>query len=180
MGFFSNLFKSSSSKPESVVQKDIKADLTLSAPVTGTLLPLEEVPDIVISEKVMGDGVAVVPESDSIVSPCDGVISRLLPTKNAFAVRTKEGIEIYVSFGIEAMEMLGEGFNYKVSLGDEVKKGDLILQADLRFLSSKLKSVITSIIVIKSSGDIAKVIAATGKCQVATTPILWISLNNNH
>lgn len=179
MGFLSSLFKTSSAKKtENTVQKDIQADITLSAPVTGTLLPLEEVPDIVISEKVMGEGVALIPENDSIVSPCDGVISRLLPTKNAFAVRTAEGIEIYVSFGIEAMEMLGDGFNYKVALGDEVKKGDLVLQADLRYLSSKLKSVITSIIVIKSSGDIAKVTVATGKCQVSTTPILWISLNN--
>ena len=115
MGFFSSLFKRSSESNESPKatfsaenNSNLNADVTLYAPVTGTLLPLEEVPDIVISEKVMGEGVAVVPDSESIVAPCDGVISRLLPTKNAFSVRMDNGLEIYVSFGVESMELRGE------------------------------------------------------------------------
>lgn len=181
MGFLSQLFKRSTPESKDAVQQhevNINADVTLFAPVTGTLLPLEEVPDIVISEKVMGDGVAFVPESETIVAPCDGVISRLLPTKNAFAVRSVEGLEIYVSFGVEAMELKGEGFTTKVNIGDEVKRGDPVIITDPRFLSSKLKSTITSMIVIKSSGAIDKVIAATGKCHAGVTPVLWITLQN--
>ena len=102
MGLLSQLLKhvhsASNEAADSARDADIKADVTLCAPVTGTLLPLEEVPDIVISEKVMGEGVAVVPESETIVAPCDGVISRLLPTNNAFAVRMPDGLEIYVTF----------------------------------------------------------------------------------
>lgn len=173
MGLFSNLFKLGSS---SNAETNIKADVTLYAPVTGTLLPLEEVPDIVISEKVMGEGVAIAPDGELIVAPCDGVITRLLPTKNAFAVRHSSGLEIYVSFGLEAMEVLGEGFTAKVAMGDTVKCGDTILQVDTRFLSSKLKSLLTSMIVIKSSGSIDKVTAASGKCQAGTSPVVWISL----
>lgn len=180
MGLLSQLFKhvhtATNEAAESAHEADIKADVTLTAPVTGTLLPLEEVPDIVISEKVMGDGVAVVPESETIVAPCDGVISRLLPTKNAFAVRMQDGLEIYVTFGVEAMELKGEGFTTKVMLGDEVKKGDPVIVTDTRFLSDHLKSMITSMIVIKSSASINKVIAASGKCHAAVTPVLWISL----
>ena len=99
MGFLSQLFKRASVSVSETPVDNIKADVSLFAPVTGTLLPLEEVPDIVISEKVMGEGVAVVPNSETIVAPCDGVISRLLPTKNAFAVRMESGLEVYVTFG---------------------------------------------------------------------------------
>lgn len=173
MGWFSNLFKLGSSIGS---ESNIKADVTLCAAVTGTLIPLEEVPDIVISEKVMGDGVAIVPEGELIVAPCDGVITRLLPTKNAFAIRHASGLEIYISFGLEAMEVLGEGFTAKVAIGEEVKCGDTVLQVDTKLLSSKLKSLITSMIVIKSSGAIDKVTAASGPCQAGATQVVWISL----
>lgn len=176
MGWLSNLFKLGSSKG---AESNIQADVTLCAPVSGTLLPLVEVPDIVISEKVMGDGVAIVPEGELIVAPCDGVISRLLPTKNAFAVRQADGLEIYVSFGLESMEVLGEGFNALYGVGDTVKQGDTVLQVDLRLLSSKLKSLITSMIVIKSSGEIERVTAATGQCKAGETPVVWIALKNS-
>ena len=180
MGLLSQLLKhvhsASNDAADRARDADIKADVTLCAPVTGTLLPLEEVPDIVISEKVMGEGVAVVPESETIVAPCDGVISRLLPTNNAFAVRMPDGLEIYVTFGVESMELKGSGFTCKVSLGDEVKKGDPIIVTEPRFLSDHLKSTITSMIVIKSSAKIAKVTAASGKCHAGVSPVLWISL----
>lgn len=182
MGFFSSLFKRSGNEdaPDaslSQASEATNADVTLYAPVTGTLLPLEEVPDIVISEKVMGEGVAVMPDSESIVAPCDGVISRLLPTKNAFAVRMESGLEVYVSFGVESMELRGEGFTTKVALGDTVKRGDSVIQTDTRLISGRIKSPITSMIVIKSSGNIAKVTNATGKCKAAVSPVVWIALN---
>lgn len=126
MGFLSQLFKRASATVSETPVANIKADVSLFAPVTGTLLPLEEVPDIVISEKVMGEGVAVVPNSETIMAPCDGVISRLLPTKNAFAIKMENGLEVYVTFGVESMELKGEGFTTKVNLGDEVKKLSLI------------------------------------------------------
>lgn len=176
MGFLSQLFKRASVSASETPVDNIQADFSLFAPVSGTLLPLEEVPDIVISEKVMGEGVAVVPESETIVAPCDGVISRLLPTKNAFAVRMAEGLEVYVTFGVESMELKGEGFVTKVNLGDEVKKGDPIIITDPRLLSNRLKSTITSMIVIKSSIDLERVTNASGKCLAGHTPVLWISL----
>lgn len=181
MGWLSQLLKRGHKDDKEVADSapdaELKADVTLCAPVTGTLLPLEEVPDIVISEKVMGKGVAVVPESETIVAPCDGVISRLLPTNNAFVVTMANGLEIYVTFGVEAMELKGVGFTVKVNLGDEVKKGDPVLVTEPRVLNERLKSSITSMIVIKSSGNIAKVTAATGKCQAGISPVLWIALN---
>lgn len=177
MGFLTKLFNIGAT-PKSKSQSDssIKADVTLYSPVTGTLLPLDEVPDIVISEKVMGEGVAVIPESEVIVAPCDGIITRLLPTKNAFSVRHRSGLEIYVSFGLEAMEVLGEGFTTKVNIGDEVHNGDAVLQVDSSFLKTKLKSLLTSMIVIKSSATIEKVTAASGKAQAGVSPVVWISL----
>lgn len=179
MGFLSQLFKKASQSASETPVEDIKADVTLAAPVTGTLLPLEEVPDIVISEKVMGEGVAVVPESETIVAPCDGVIARLLPTRNAFSVRRDDGVEVYVTFGVESMELKGDGFTTKVNIGDAVKKGDPVIITEPRILSNRLKSSITSMIVIRSSGDIDRVTNATGKCLAGHTPVLWISLKKS-
>ena len=182
MGFLSNLLhlgKSSNSDTASSVvanAEPINADITLYAPVNGTLLPLEEVPDIVVSERVLGEGVAVAPESETIVAPCDGVISRILPTKNGFAVKMAQGLEVYVGFGIESMEMKGEGFTLKVNVGDEVKRGDPVIITDQRLLSKKLKSTITSMVAIRSTSNIDKVINASGKCMAGYTPVVWINL----
>lgn len=181
MGFFSQLFKrsegSSSASYEAPVV-NVNADVTLYAPVSGSLMPLGDVPDIVISEMVMGEGVAVVPESESVVAPCDGIISRLLPTKNAFAVRMENGLEVYVSFGVESMETQGEGFTVKMAIGDEVKKGDVVLIADLRTLSQRLKSTIVSMIVIRSSGKLDKVVPASGKVTAGQSAAIWINLKH--
>ena len=74
------------------------------------------------------------------------------------------------------MELKGEGFTAKVNLGDAVKKGDPIIITDPRLLSKRLKSTITSMIVIKSSINLECVTNATGNCLAGITPVLWISL----
>lgn len=176
MGFLSDLFKRSISSDKQEFKTPISADVMLTAPVSGTLMPLDEVPDIVISEKVMGDGIAVVPDGNTIVSPCDGVISRLLPSKNAFAVKTEEGVEVYISFGLEAMEVKGEGFTALKEQGDSVKNGEPVLSVDMNFLCGKLKSPVTSMIVIKSSCSIERLTTATGKARAGESPVVWISL----
>ena len=98
MGLFSFFQK------KQTVSQEVKgeADLELYTPISGNLISLEEVPDLVISERLIGDGVAVVPckGADTIVSPCSGTISRLIASNNAFAVRTEQGVEVYVTFGI--------------------------------------------------------------------------------
>lgn len=170
MSLFSYLFHSTPSEDD--------ADLILYAPVNGHLVPLSEVPDVVISEHVVGEGVAFIPESDTILAPCDGTVSRLLATHHAFSIRDPHNLEIYVSFGIGAMDLGGEGMQALVNVGDPVKKGDPILHIDLARVASKVKSTATSLIVVRSSGPIDKVTAATGNAKAGTTPCLWVRLQH--
>lgn len=170
MGLFSHFFHSSSNEE--------KGDITLFAPMSGTLIPITDVPDVVISEKVVGDGVAIFPESEEVVAPCTGEITRILASNSAFTIKEEHGIEIYVSFGIAAYELCGEGFSSLVEIGDKVELGTPILKVDYSKVSSKIKSLVSAMIVVNSSGTIKKVTSAQGKCEAGKTPITWILLEN--
>ncbi len=174
MGILSMLF----GKRDAVSVAREDADLELIAPVSGSLLPLSDVPDLVISECIVGDGVAIIPENQEILAPCDGIISRLLSSQNAFAIRSNCGVEIYVTCGVGTRRFSGEGFEAQIKNGDKVKKGDVIIKFDMSKASSNLKSTITSIIVVKSSADIAKVAAASGKVIAGESPCAWVALNH--
>lgn len=152
------------------------ADVVLYAPLSGTMVPISEVPDIVISEKIVGDGIAILPESNVIVSPIDGVITRLLDSKTAFCVKADCGIEVYITFGIDTLDLKGDGFIAKVCQGDRVNKGDSIISIDLPDVTGRVKSTITSMIVVKSSASFEVMRSATGKCQAGETPCIWINL----
>ena len=94
------------------------------SPITGTLALLEDVPDPVFSQKMMGDGVAVTPEIGIAVSPVDGEILQLFPTKHAIGIKAENGAEILIHIGLETVGMNGEGFTAFIKAGDKVKKGD--------------------------------------------------------
>lgn len=168
MSFFSHFFHSTPSEED--------VDLVLYAPMSGTLLPLSEVPDVVISERVVGDGVALIPDSDTIVAPCDGTVARLLATKTAFSIRTENDLEIYVTFGIGTIDFQGRGFSSRVQVGQEVRRGDPIIQVDMSELAAKIKSTVTSMIVVRSSGPIEKVTAGSGKAAAGITACAWVTL----
>ena len=169
MGFLTSIFQSASGQP--------KGDITLYAPLSGTLVPLSEVPDIVVSEKVVGDGIAIHPSSATVTAPCDGTISRMLASSSAFTIREAHGIEIYVTFGIGSYELAGEGFTALVGVGDAVSRGDAVLEVALDTVGERIRSLISPMIVVASSGDIEKVSSAAGKCEAGTTPITWITLS---
>lgn len=170
MSFLSNLFHTNNVEPD---------DIELIAPVSGILLPITEVPDIVISEKVVGDGVGICPTSGDILSPCDGVITRIIATNSAFAIRSNEGPEIYVTFGVGSIDLSGQGFSCDKIVGQIVKKGETILKVDLNEVEGHVKSTVLSMIVVASSAPIEKVTSATGKCQAGVTPCVWVGLKKD-
>ncbi|MBU3827354.1 MAG: glucose PTS transporter subunit IIA [Candidatus Anaerobiospirillum merdipullorum] len=170
MSFFSHLFHSTPSEDD--------VDLVLYAPLNGTLVPLSEVPDVVIAEKVVGDGVALIPDSETILAPCDGTIARLLATNTAFSIKTEQGLEIYVTFGIDTIDFQGEGFSARAQVGQSVKRGDPIIQVDMSVLGDRIKSTVTSMIVVRSSGAIDHVTAGSGKAVAAVTPCAWVTLEH--
>lgn len=99
----------------------------LSAPVEGEAVSLEKVNDEVFSGKTLGDGIAIMPESDVIVAPDDGTVSVLFPTNHAIGITLKNGVELLVHIGINTVALNGDGFKAHVKQGDQLRKGDPIV-----------------------------------------------------
>ena len=129
------------------------------SPATGKLVALEEVPDPVFSTKMMGDGLAVDPTEGLIVSPVDGDVLQVFPTKHAVGLKTADNVEILIHIGLETVAMNGEGFEAFVKEGDKVKKGDKLISFDLDLIREKAKSTITPII-ITNTADMESIVKA--------------------
>ena len=125
---------------------------TVYAPLTGRLLNLEDVPDPVFSQKMMGDGMAIEPSVGILVSPVEGEIIQLFHTKHAIGIKSLTGMEILLHIGLETVAMNGEGFEAFVKEGDKVKPGDKLITFDLNLIKEKAASTITPIII--TNGDI--------------------------
>ncbi len=119
---------------------------TFVAPLSGEILAITEVPDKVFSEKMMGDGFAIVPKDGLVVAPVDGKIVNVFPTKHAIGMQSNGGKEILIHLGIDTVNLEGEGFEALVSEGEHVKAGQPILNADLSFIQSKGLKIITPIV----------------------------------
>lgn len=122
-------------------------ELRIISPLTGKAIALEEVPDPVFSQKIIGDGAAIVPDDGKIVSPVDGEIVSVADTKHAFGFRSEDGLELLVHVGLETVSLKGECFEVFVNVGDKVKAGDLIARVDLEFLKEREISPITPVLV---------------------------------
>lgn len=112
----------------------------------GTCVALENVKDDVFSAKIMGDGFAVIPDDEMIVSPVTGSVEAVFPTGHAVGLKTKEGIEVLVHIGINTVELDGEGFNVQIKKGQKVKKGQPIVKIDRDMILSKGYDLSTMII----------------------------------
>ena len=126
--------------------------IILKAPVTGTAVPIEQVPDPVFSQKIIGEGAAIEPTDGRIVSPVDGEVVSVAPTLHAYGFRTEEGVEVLVHFGLETVGLKGECFQAYVKAGDKVKAGELVAEADLKALSEKKINAVTPVLVCGGLG----------------------------
>ena len=110
-------------------------EVTYHAFGAGKLVPLEDVPDQVFAQRMMGDGYAIELTENTIVSPVDGEVILVFPTGHAFGLKTEDGVEILLHLGIDTVELNGEGFEGQVKQGDQVNKGDLLGSFDLAVIT---------------------------------------------
>ncbi|WP_346351789.1 PTS glucose transporter subunit IIA [Oceanimonas sp. AH20CE76] len=143
------------------------------APLSGEIVPLEEVPDVVFAEKIVGDGLAIKPSGNKMVAPCDGTIGKIFETNHAFSIESDSGLELFVHFGIDTVELKGEGFTRIAQEGQQVKKGDTILEFDLDLLEQKAKSTLTPV-VISNMDEVKKLEKKSGIVNVADDVILQV------
>lgn len=117
------------------------------APMQGRMIPLDDVPDAIFSGKLVGDGVAFIPEKGELVSPVKGKIMMIYPTKHAIGIVTPEKLEVLLHVGIDSSQLEGKGMTLLVKEGDEVEPGKPLLRFDLGLLRKHAKSAITPMII---------------------------------
>ncbi len=142
--------------------------IEIFAPLSGEIVPIEDVPDVVFAEKIVGDGIAIKPAGNKMVAPCDGTIGKIFETNHAFSLESDSGIELFVHFGIDTVELKGEGFTRIAQEGQQVKRGDTIIEFNLAVLEAKAKSTLTPV-VISNMDEIKELIKMTGAVTVGET-----------
>ncbi len=121
--------------------------VTLTAPLSGSVVPIDQVPDPVFAQKMVGDGVSIDPISEALLAPCDGRIVQLHSAGHAVTVVTTEGIEIMMHIGLDTVQLKGQGFTPRVRAGDTVKTGDVLIEFDADYVATHARSLLTQVIV---------------------------------
>lgn len=134
----------------------------------GQVIELEQVKDPVFSQKMMGDGFAVEPSNGHILSPVAGTVSSVFPTKHALGITTKSGLEVLVHIGLDTVSLEGKPFEVKVSEGQTVAAGDLLVEADLNAIREAGRET-TTIVVFTNTDAIKSVkLEQTGSLAAKT------------
>lgn len=150
------------------------AMVSIYSPLTGNTLPVEQVPDPVFSEKILGDGTAVQPENGRIVSPVDGRVASVAPSLHAYGFETEDGVEVLVHFGLETAALDGEYFTSYVQPGDKVKAGDLVAEAELDRLKARGIDTITPVLIC-AGAEGRKIQRFFGPMEAGKTRLMTVS-----
>lgn len=146
-GTFSELIKEEMNK----VIRTGQSQVLFCSPMQGRMMPLEEVPDPIFAGKLVGQGVAFMPDKGELVSPVKGKVILLYPTMHAIGIRTDEGLEVLLHIGIETSKLTDKGyFQAVVSEGDPVVPGQMLIRFDLNRVRKASKSLATPMIITNS------------------------------
>lgn len=132
MGFWDKLLelgKSSASAPAC-------EPLTVYAPAEGEVIPLEQFPDELFSQEVLGPGCGILPSGDKVVAPFNGTVSQLTDTQHAIGVTSGDGVELLIHVGVDTVEMAGKGFRTFVKTGQKINRGDQLISFDRKAIKA--------------------------------------------
>lgn len=133
MGFFKKLF----GKPVD----------ELCAPMAGKAVSLSEVPDPTFAEAMLGNGIAIIPTDGKVYAPCDASVDMMFTTGHAVSLMADCGAEILIHVGLETVSLEGKPFKVHVQNGDKVKKGQLMIEADLEAIKAAGLPTITPMVI---------------------------------
>ena len=143
----------------------------LVAVQTGKVISIKEVPDEVFSEKILGDGVAIIPSEDDVVSPVDGEVIQVAETGHAFCIRSDDGMDILIHIGVDTINLKGEGFESFVSAGQKIRAGDLIGKANIKLIEERGYPTHTAIL-ITNMGELKDMKTIFGSAEKGKTKIV--------
>ena len=149
--------------------------VTLIAPLSGPLVPIERVPDPVFAQKMVGDGISIDPLDQCLRAPCDGQVVQLHPAGHAVTVAAPQGIEVLMHIGLDTVGLKGSGFTPKVKAGDSVKTGDALIDFDADYVATHAKSLLTQIVVTNSE-RVATFTPRSGAVSAGRDVILELTL----
>ena len=151
-----------------------RSSIVVTAPFSGTLVPLSEVPDETFASGVLGEGIAIEPSDGLFCSPVDGTVETIAETKHAIGFAADNGLEILVHVGLETVSLNGEGFEILVKEGDRVKAGQPVAKADLALIRERGLKTITSIVLTGGADDM-ELHCAEGLATAGKTPVLTLT-----
>lgn len=133
-------------------KKNKATEVQIFAPVDGKLIGLDKVEDEVFKEKMMGDGFAFEPTNGEFVAPIDGELATAFPTKHAYGIKHKSGVEVLLHIGLDTVALNGEGFTSHVKQGQEIKVGTKLVDVDLKAVKAKVPSMATPLVFTNQQG----------------------------
>lgn len=169
---------------DDVPKKEKKAELSkngtdpqtavIYSPIAGEIKALSEVEDEAFSDGALGQGLAIVPKEGRVYAPCDGTVSTFFPTGHAIGMLADDGAEILIHIGMDTVKLNGEGFTKKVSQGDQVKKGELLLEFDLDKIKAEGLSVVSPVVITNSAdySDVVVTDASMVRCGDSLITVL--------
>lgn len=140
-----------------------------ASPAKGQLISIEQVNDPVFSQRMMGDGFAIIPEGEYFFAPFSGSVEMVFPTGHAIGLKSEEGVEVLIHIGLDTVKLKGEGFSTHVNQGDRVMIGDPLIKVDLDLIKNKGYDTTTPIIFL-SGQKVIKLNSAS--CEALQTDIV--------
>ena len=144
---------------------------TIVAQQSGKAVHINEVPDPVFSDKVLGDGIAIIPSENKVVAPISGTIVQIADTMHAFCIESDDGLEVLVHLGLDTVKLKGKGFKCHVKTGQHVQTGDTVMDMDIEFIKNEGYNVITPCI-ITNMDKIKKITVITGTAELGKTGVI--------
>ncbi|MED4229006.1 glucose-specific PTS transporter subunit IIBC [Neobacillus cucumis] len=147
----------------------------IAAPLNGEIKPITEVPDQVFAGKMMGDGFAIIPSDGLVMSPVNGKIVNLFPTKHAIGILSDTGREILIHVGIDTVNLKGQGFETLVGENDIVVQGQPLLKFDINYIKEHATSTITPVVFTNLTESEKVVIVQSGQVKINQEGIVKIT-----
>lgn len=150
----------------------------VKSPLSGVIYPLEQVPDPVFSQKMVGDGISIDPVNDVLVAPFSGTVSQIHSACHAVTITHQTGLEVMMHIGIDTVALKGKGFTAHIKEGQEVVEGEELITFDMDLVATSAKSLLTQVIL--TNGElVADITKNSGKAEHNKTDLMTVTLKSD-
>jgi len=145
----------------------------INSPMTGTVVPLNNVADATFSSEVLGKGIAIMPTEGKVLSPFDGEVLSIFTTNHAIGLKSNDGVELLIHVGLDTVQLNGKGFKAYIKNGDKVSRGDLLIEFDIEYIKSQGYDL-TTVIVVTNTEDYQHIVPESRSTVTFQNDILAI------